>query len=193
MTVSRRLKKVPEKMNNSASAFHLIADLTEEKGVTCILIGGFAVNHYKVTRQTTDVDFLTTKAYFEKIADSLEKAGYKKDLVQETFIQLKGSESLLMDMDFMFVDEGTLKKIQDRGVGVKIAGRSFTVPALHDLLALKLHSIKFNPKIRMNTDFPDIINLMRANDVNVKEKKFKELCLRFGTHEVYEKLLEAFR
>ena len=102
---------------NDQSVFHLIADFTEEEGVSCILIGGFAVNFYKVTRQTADVDFLITKEDFGKIAALLKKAGYKETLAQDSFIQLKSSRLSLMDIDFMFVDEETLRKIKSNGKG----------------------------------------------------------------------------
>ncbi len=46
---------------NEKSVFHLMSGLTREEGISCILIGGFAVNYYKVTRQTADVDFLITE------------------------------------------------------------------------------------------------------------------------------------
>lgn len=41
--------------------FHLISYILQKAGVGVVLIGGFAVNHYKVTRQTVDIDFLCTK------------------------------------------------------------------------------------------------------------------------------------
>ena len=90
------------------SVFHLISDVTTKEGVTCILIGGFAINYYKVTRQTADVDFLITKEDFDKIIVLLEDAGYKKDLLQENFVQLKSTQVSLLDVDFMFVDQDTL-------------------------------------------------------------------------------------
>lgn len=178
---------------NTRSIFHLISDLTHAEGVPCVLIGGFAVNHYKVARQTADVDFLITKEDFDRILVSLEKAGYKKDLTQENFIQLKSSHLSLMDIDFMFVDQETLTKIAKEGETLKIAGQEFIVPSLYHLIALKLHSIKYNPKIRLNKDFPDIINLIRINEVNIQDKKFKELCLKYGTQELYRKILETLK
>lgn len=178
---------------NDRSVFHLISDLTHEQGVSCVLIGGFAINHYRVTRQTADVDFLITKEDFDKIAGPLERAGYKKALLQENFVQFQSSRLSLLDVDFMFVDQGTLKKIMSEGEQLKIAGQTFTVPSLDHLIALKLHSMKYNPKIRLTKDLPDIINLIRINGVNIKEKKFKELCLKYGTVETYDKILEALR
>src|SRR3989338_10080181 len=157
------------------SVFHLISDVTHEEGVSCVLIGGFAINHYRVARQTADVDFLITKEDFDKIAGFLEKAGYKKVLSHENFAQLQSSRLSLLDVDFMFVERETLVKIMKEGERFRIAGQTFTVPSLHHLVALKLHSIKSNPKLRMMRDMPDIINLIRINKVNIRDNKFKEL------------------
>ena len=57
------------------NVFQLISTICEETGVSCVLIGGFAVNHYKVTRQTADVDFLITEEDFKNGEDpQLERA-----------------------------------------------------------------------------------------------------------------------
>ncbi len=177
----------------ASSIFHLISDLTHEEGVSCVLIGGFAINYYRVTRQTADVDFLITKEDFDKIAGLLEKAGYKKALLQENFVQLQSSRLSLLDVDFMFVDQETLKKIKDEGKEITIARQKLIVPSLYHLIALKLHSIKFNTKIRLMKDFPDIINLIRINQIDIKDKKFKEVCLKYGTADLYQKILEALK
>lgn len=42
-----------------------------------------------------------------------------------------------------------------------------------------------------NRDFPDIVNLIRANKVSFKEKAFKELCLKYGTQELYDKIVKS--
>ncbi len=173
------------------SAFHLISALIQKERISCILIGGFAVNYYKVTRQTADVDFLITRKDFDRIFIYLEKAGYKMGLGQENFAQLKSSRIALMDIDFVFVDQETLAQILQESQKVKIAKQEFFVPSLDHLTALKLHSIKYNPKIRLSRDLPDIINLIRINKVNVQGEKFKTLCLKYGTEEIYAKILEA--
>ena len=177
----------------SQSIFHLISDLTKKEGVSCILIGGFAINYYRVTRQTADVDFLITKDDFDKIIPILEKAGYKRDLIQENFAQLKSTQLSLLDVDFMFVDQDTLTKFLNESQEIEIAKQKFLVPSLDHLIALKLHSIKYNQKLRLTRDLPDIINLIRINDVDFKSNNFKKLCLKFGTDEIYNKILEALK
>lgn len=178
---------------NDVSVFHLISDLMHDEEVPCVLIGGFAINHYRVTRQTADVDFLITKEGFDKIIRLLEKAGYKKALMHENFAQLQSSRLSLLDVDFMFVDQVTLTKIIKEGEKLKIVGQTFIVPSLYHLIALKLHSIKYNLKIRLTRDLPDIINLIRINKVNIKEKRFKKLCLKYGTADIYDRILEAIK
>ena len=85
------------------SVFHLISDLTKKEGVPCILIGGFAVNHYKVTRQTNDIDFLITKDDFQKILPVLREQGYQVMRQSEVFADLESSDRRLLDLDYMFI------------------------------------------------------------------------------------------
>ncbi|HBR15674.1 MAG TPA: hypothetical protein DD723_09100 [Candidatus Omnitrophica bacterium] len=171
--------------------FHLMSDLTKQEGISCVLIGGFAVNCYGVTRQTADVDFLITKKDFDKIIILLEKSGYTTDLIQENFAQLKSKYQSFMNVDFMFIDSGTLSKVLKEVRKIRIGKQEFLVPCLNHLIALKLHSIKYNQKIRLMRDLPDIINLIRINKVNVKAETFRKLCFKFGTEEIYKKILEA--
>ena len=170
--------------------FHLFSDVFTKCNAVCVLIGGFAVNYYKVSRQTADVDFLITKEDFEKIELLLKKEGFKKDYEQEVFARLLGNSSYLMDVDFMFVDKDTLDKIIKEGKEISIAGQKFMVPSLNHLIALKLHAIKYNSRIREYKDLPDIIQLVRINKLNVKDPIFKGLCLKYGTEELYNKIAE---
>jgi len=169
--------------------FHLIAAVFNKKDISAVLIGGFAVNYYKVTRQTADIDFLIAKDDFDKISTLLEKEGYEKDYSQEVFAKFTSRQHYLMDLDFMFVDTETLGKIIKDAKEIIIAKQRFMVPSLNHLIALKLHSLKFNLKMRENRDLPDIIELIRVNKVNVKDSGFKEMCLKFGTEELYNRIL----
>lgn len=38
----------------------------------------------------------------------------------------------------------------------------------------------------------DIIELIKVNKVDVKNAEFKELCLKYGSEEFYQKILERF-
>lgn len=178
-------------MSNYSSIFHLISEITHREGVSCILIGGYAVNYHKYSRQTMDVDFMMIKEDFERIAAALKEEGYEQEGFEENFAQFKSNKPSLMDVDFMFVDKDTFDKIFKEAKHLKIRGREFLLPSLEHLIALKLHSIKSNYKIRWTKDLPDIISLMRANKIDARTEKFKALCLKFGTEELYQKITEA--
>ena len=173
------------------SVFHLAEKVFREAKATCVLIGGFAVNSYKVTRQTADVDFLITPEDFKKIRERFAQEGYRPQFEHDTFVRLRGHEFNILDIDFMFVDKDTLMEIEQNGMEIKIAGKTFRVPSVEHLIALKLHSIKNNPQGRQFKDFPDIINLIRVNKVKYKEKKFRDLCLKYGTENLYSKIIES--
>lgn len=172
------------------SIFHLACEVFKREGIRAVLIGGFAVNYYKVTRQSADVDFLITEEDFKKILPLFEEQGYKIGYAQEVFARLKSDNFYLMDLDFMFVDRDTLDKIVKAAKVVAIAEQKFIVPSLEHLIALKLHSLKYNPALRENKDLYDIVELIRINKMQVKTKEFKELCLKFGTKELYDKILQ---
>ena len=170
------------------SVFHLISTEFQKAKIPCILIGGFAVNYYKVGRQTGDVDFLIRDEDFKKASELLVKAGYKITASEKMFARFGNNQSGLMDIDLMFVDPETLEGIAKEGEQTKIAGHQFTVPSLNHLIALKLHSIKFNPN-REFKDLLDIVDLIKMNKLNIKSNMFKSLCLKYGPEAIYEKIL----
>lgn len=172
------------------SAFHLISDIINKTGVSCVLIGGFAVNYYKFSRQTADIDFLITEEDFNKIQTFLEESGYTKEFSQNVFVRLRSNKLYLMDIDFMFVDKETLNKIIQDAKEIVIAKHKFAVPSLMNLIALKLHSLKCNFSIRQAKDLLDIISLLKLNNVEVKTKEFHQFCLKYANEDIHRKILE---
>ena len=171
--------------------FQIISNIIRQTGVRCVLIGGFAVNYHKVTRQTIDVDFLITEDDFEKILDMLNKEGFKVEYRNEVFAGLSDREGYIMDLDFMFVEKDTIDKIIKESEPASIGTQKFLVPSVRHLIALKLHAMKYNAK-RQYKDLLDIIELVKANKVNVKTAEFKELCLKYGNDELYKKISGIF-
>lgn len=169
--------------------FQLVSNIVKEKDIPCVLIGGFAVNYYKVTRQTVDVDFLITEEDFEKILGVLHKHGLKVECRSEVFVRCSAAEKYFMDLDFVFVEKDTLDKIIKESKVANIGKQKFLVPSVEHLIALKLHAIKYNPRQREYKDLLDVIDLIKVNKVKVYTNSFKELCLKYGTEELYNKIL----
>ncbi len=171
--------------------FDLIADKFGKADISYVLIGGFAVNAYKVTRQTADIDFFITKEDYDKVRELLKKEGYREGPVQKVFARLEGTRPYLMDLDFLFVDRETLTKIRQTGKRIKIAGNTFVIPSIEHLIALKLHAMRHNPEMRELKDLMDIIQLVKTNKINVRTSQFRDLCLTYGTKDLYTKIIDA--
>jgi len=175
---------------NYAKAFHLVAGASKNAAAPCILIGGFAINFYKVTRNTLDVDFLITKEDFKKIESALTAEGYKEDFATDVAVRLSNINDG-MDIDFMIVDEETRAKIIEEGKEVEVVGEKLIIPSINHLIALKLHAIKHNPKNRMWKDLPDIIRLIKINKVDYKSSAFKDICLKYGNMKIYKVIMKS--
>jgi len=169
--------------------FHLVAGIADNLGIKFVLIGGFAVGQYGYPRQTFDANFLTTRENFDKISKQLQNAGFELGDIRDNCARLKGPDHYLsMDIDFLFVDKNTLDKILADSKEVMISNQKLLVPSINMLIALKLHAIKNNPKLRERKDLLDIISIIRANKVDYKSNEFRELCLKYVTEDIYNKI-----
>ena len=54
---------------------------------------------------------------------------------------------------------------------------------------MKLHAIKQDPRERMIKDLPDIAHLLKANNTDPRSSSFREICLKFGNQDIYDKIL----
>lgn len=93
-----------------SKVFHLVANASKRAAVPCILIGGFAVNFYKVTRGTRDVDFLITKDDFKKIEKTMIEAGYAEDFATDVAIRMSNAKDA-KDICLKFGTEEIYKNI----------------------------------------------------------------------------------
>jgi len=173
-----------------SKAFHLVAKASKKSAVPCVLIGGFAINFYKVTRDTLDIDFLITKEDFAKIKDALIVAGYAEEFATDVAVRFSNKKETV-DIDFMIVDKATREKIMKDGKEIEVVGERLVIPSVNHLIALKLHAIKNNQKNRLLKDLPDIVNLIKINKVDYKDKQFKEMCLKYSSEEIYQTILKA--
>lgn len=164
----------------------------QKAGIRYILIGGFAINSYEVTRQTLDIDFLTTRDHYFLVIPRLKDAGYREFHLAETFARLNSDDPKLMDVDFMFVDPPTFNQMYREGKDVKMVGHEFRVPSINHLIALKLHAMKHNLARRWFKDVPDVLALIRRNNLDMRGPQMRGLFLKFGTEELYNQVLAGW-
>ncbi len=164
--------------------FKIISETLPEAGVGCLLIGGFAVNHYGYTRNTLDVDFMIVGTDASAVGCMMHDAG---------FVNLDERDNVLFcsrpeggpRIDFLKVDEGTMQTLQGNARAITMYGCSLRLPCLHDLIAMKIFALTQNTARRMAKDLPDIAYLAVLNDLDL-ESDLKPLCDRFGSLVVYK-------
>ena len=156
-----------------------------------LLVGSFAVNYYQFSRATADVDVMMAEENYERALVLLKKNSYREIVRTALFARLKGSEPLLMDLDILFVDLKTFEGMMKESNEAKVGGAKLRVPTLNHLIALKLHSLKNNFENREMPDLRDIINLVQINRIDVRTESFRGLCLKYGTQEIYDKIVQG--
>ena len=168
--------------------FHLFSEVLKRAKIPFVLIGGFAVNFYKFSRTTGDVDFMMTEVGFNQAWPFLEKAGCRLMIRTPLFATLKSDIPPFMLADILFVDEKTIKGVLAKTSEAQVMGEKLQVPSLEHLIALKLHALKNNLAHRESRDLRDIMELVKQHQIDVKTKSFRHLCQTYGTDEIYKKI-----
>ena len=174
-------------MAENSFPFQLVSAF-EKQGVRFILVGGFAVNFHGFSRNTQDMDFLICEDDFSKAEEALKGLDYEGYSRTENFAQFKAGRLGFMDVDLMFVTRETFEHMYaDRAKG-SLGGAEVSVPSLKNLIALKLHSMK-NNRYRILSDMEDVVRLMKKHAMDPRGAGFRALCTKYGTDEIYSKIL----
>ena len=175
------------------TAINLIHSEFKRIDLRFMIVGGFALTAYGVTRLTADVDVMIDEGDFEKVRSVLEQFDYHIGSKHQNFARCQSCDDGLMDIDLLFVGTRTLNRMLKEGKHEMIGCRDFIVPSLNHLIAMKLHAIKYNPKMREFKDLPDVINLIRQNQLDISQEAFRDLCENYGTTELYRRICELLR
>jgi hypothetical protein len=165
-----------------------------EAGVDCILIGGFAVNYHGYTRNTLDVDFMIITEQLDAVRQIMTRAGFTNISIENNvaFFNAPGSS---LRVDFLRVDVDTMRKLGANAIRASVHGYEIRVPALKDLIAMKIFALSQDVARRMGKDLPDIAYLSVLHNLDL-ELDIRPLCNRFGTPKTYELIrsqMEALR
>jgi predicted nucleotidyltransferase len=152
-----------------------------------LLIGGRSLEGHGFVRNTKDVDFLITTEDISSMESLLKKVGYSKIAETTIFSRWKHSSLGAEDVDVMFVSSGTFETLYKDAVLLKVGSASIHIPSVAGIVALKLHAIKNNPD-RFAKDGLDIVTLRKLNPNAVNEEDFKQLCDKYGSATLWEKL-----
>lgn len=171
--------------------FSFVAKELSNQHIPCILVGGLAVSAYRPARNTSDIDFLIDQSYIETVIKLIEKLGYTPFQKNENFVRLEVKGSTSPYVDFLLVDKDTFDKMWQEGKKCAMEGLEIMIPSINHLISMKLHAMK-NNKRRELKDLLDVLEIVKQNNINIKSVEFKNLCLKYGTEDLYNKICEAF-
>ena len=170
-----------------------IAVRAAERGLQFVLAGGHAVIAHGHPRNTFDIDLIirrTDRVLWEDLARSAEYSFYREG---PTFVQFNPPSPDILPLDLMMVGDETFGKLMADAVPGPASTAGAKVVSLRHLLALKCHAIKHGHRGRIVKDADDVIRLAQANKLDLDEPGIRDLFLKHGTKELYDKVLRLCR
>lgn len=73
---------------------------------------------------------------------------------------------------------------------LSILAKALRSAGVDHLLAMKFHALRYGREGRKSKDTNDILDLAALHGIAVRSDRFRELCLRFGTPQLYDYLLK---
>jgi hypothetical protein len=170
-------------MKHLETVFAIVSSRLPAANVHCLLIGGFAVNHYGYSRNTLDVDFMISGDELDRVKQVMTQEGFTNVAVHENvvFFTMPGNP---LRIDFLRVDAGTMQRLLSNAVTVRLHEHELKVPALKDLIAMKIFALAQGGAKRQGKDLPDIAYLTVINNLDL-ESDILPLCDRFGNPRTY--------
>lgn len=167
-----------------------VADLARnarDRDLPFLLIGGYAVNIHGYSRVTNDLDVLIRRAQLDQWTELLNEAGYKLVHEGQTFVQFESSEPAT-PVDLMLVNDQTFEKLQARVHSLEEEGTTIPFVCVQHLIALKIHVLKQDLEHRRMKDFLDVVELVRANKIDLQSTEMREIFERYGSEDLYRRI-----
>ncbi len=168
--------------------FQQIKEESRKRGLEFLVVGGLAVNLHGYSRDTADLDLLVRQESRDEWIKLFSELGYRLFGDRPAFCQLDPPQAGTWPVDLMFVREPTFREFFKFGRTVEMFGERVLIPSLEHLIALKLHALKHGRMERYLKDYLDVEGLVRINRIDLRQEKVRELFLRYGTLDVYEKI-----
>jgi hypothetical protein len=153
-----------------------------------LLIGGLAVIEHGFPRVTTDIDLLVRKRDQGTWKGLARDLGYQPIREADNFHQYERPEITTWPLDLMLVNDITYDRLAEVSLPAHVMGASVQMVSLKHLIALKLHVLKQGKLDRFLDDFIDVVELVKANRLDLQTEQFRALFIRYGTADLYDKV-----
>ena len=170
------------------SALGDIAARAKERKLPFLLAGGHAVIAHGFHRATFDLDLIIPRRDRDGWLELAGSLGYRFAHEGLTFLQFEPPKSDAQGLDLMMANDNTFDKLLAESVPSPPSEPDARMVSLLHLLALKCHAIKFGHKGRLVKDADDVIRLVQANRLDVNDEVIRDVFLKYGTADLYEKV-----
>ena len=170
-----------------------VASRAASQAIPFLLAGGHAVITHGFPRSTFALDLIVRRNDREKWLRLAQDMGYEFHREGPTFVQFNAPNAESFPLDLMLVNEDTFLKLRTEAVPAPSSVGGVWVVSLMHLLALKCHAVKHGHTGRIVKDAEDVIRLIQNNKLDPDAQTVRELFLKHGTEELYEKVRTACR
>lgn len=158
-----------------------IAEQAALKGLPFLVIGGNAVIAYGFQRQTVDVDLMVRDTDRRAWDELIVALGYRAHQIQRVFHMYNPTARDRPAVDLMLVDAQTFSKITEDTTSTTMDGAQVRIPALRNLIALKLHALRHGGEHRRARDLLDVIELVQINRVDLASDEYANILQRYAS------------
>jgi hypothetical protein len=162
-----------------------------EQGMEFLLAGGHAVIVHGYQRVTFDVDLTVRRADRDRWLELMRTLGFTSFHEGPAFLQFNSPPGERLPVDLIFSNDDTFRQLQAAAVPNPQGPSLPSVISLRHLLAMKCHAIKHGHAGRVVKDVDDVIHLFMANRLDPGRAEWREVILKYGTEELYEKLRQV--
>jgi len=169
-----------------------IYELAHKQGLEFLLIGGHAINAIGERRQTGDVDLVARESDRDSWKQTLLELDYEIFNESNAFLQSSPPAIHQWPVDIVFVNDKTFDKLREQAKSVNLGGvHEVLIPSIEHLIAMKLHALKQgSPKDQLK-DLLDIVGLVREGRIDIRNDRFRQLCEKYATMDIYEEIIET--
>ena len=168
------------------SMFKRVVETLAAEDIDHLLIGGMAVNYYGFTRATLDVDFMVAVNDATRARQALIRAGFMNAEERDHVIFLYWPDQPVR-VDLLKVETDTLNRLWQDAESISLHDVMVRVPALEDLIAMKLFALKHGGARRMGKDMIDIVQLAFLHKLDI-EHQLRPLTLRFADETLFDQI-----
>jgi hypothetical protein len=182
---------MPSSCAGIVTALQTIAARAVDVHLEFLVAGGHAVIVHGHPRTTFDLDLIVRRGDRDAWSELALSLGYRLFTEGPNFLQFNAPDSPSLPLDLMLVSTETFAKLMVDAVSAPAGVAAAKLVSLRHLLALKCHAVKHGHAGRIVKDADDVIRLVQVNLLNLNAPEMRDLFLKHGTEEFYEKVRAA--